>query len=158
MTTAEKLALIADNMKKVYDAGAASGGGSSGSLKVDVRTIHFGDSTFGGTTEDTLQKFEHGLGVAPIFVAIYANDIDDVITKANGTTYTVQADRLLECPRTYLYLNASGVLTAASFTDEFRLIDRWDATNVYVNAPHSSRPWPAQTLSEFTMVCIGKED
>lgn len=145
MSIADKLVMIADNMQKIAS-------------RVYTRTIDFGADGFAGATTDVKPAtFEHGLGEKPTFVAIFADDIGAV--KDDGGTYTVQTDCLENAPRSYLYV-ANGTLTAATMAanESGRLIAGWDAEKIHVYAAGTSRPWPPNTLTKFTMVCVAGAD
>ena len=147
MSITEKLNIIAANMPNVYEAG-------QNRIK---STIHFGDSDFAGVWLDDEErppkKFPHKLGRTPVFVAIYANDVQGIKDNSASATYLIQTDRFMDNPRSYLYC-AGGAVTGATTSEATRLIVDWDDQYVYVNAAASTRVWPNENISTFTMVCF----
>ena len=142
MSIAEKLTTITENMQAVYEAGRNS-------VKL---TIDFGTG-FAGVSATSPLRFEHKLGMTPIFVAIYADNPQNIIDNGGSASYVIQTDRFKEFPRSYLYC-ANGTITGATTTEATRLITGWDETYIYINAAASSRIWPPSELSTFTMVCF----
>ena len=127
---------------------------------VDRRCVSF-DDWHSGMTEESLIAFEHGLGVAPRFVAIIADDVEAVksaVMPDGIVASIVQSDRLYNPitdeyynPSYVRYLNSSiGVATLAA---NFRLISGWDDTYVYVNSAGSTYAWAPESVTTYTMIC-----
>lgn len=139
MSIADKLVTIAENMQRMAS-------------RVYIRTIDFGADGFAGVGS-TPMKFDHGLGKEPIFVAIYANNPEAVLNDTSSTTFVLQADRFLNNNCSYLRC-ANGTVVVAVNTATDRLITYWDDTCIKVNAAAASYPWPPNTITTFTMICV----
>ena len=159
MTIAEKLTQIAENSRALYEAGYEAGHVEG----IDVQTIAFED-WHNGTNESSWVVIPHGLGVAPLFVALIADNISAIKNAAlpDGIdSALIQTDATFD-PDTYKKYNvsyirwqggASSTTTLPTSSYPNRLIAKVDEQNVYINSAAGSYAWAPSDITTYTLIC-----
>lgn len=164
MTIAEKLATITNNMQDVYDAGYGDGFSAGHICGIDVQTVKFGD-WHNGTSESSWVVIPHGLGVAPLFVALIAENISAIKNAAlpgGIDAALIQTDATFDPDTTEKYgvsyirwqggVSNAATLPASGYSN--RLIAKADDQNVCINSAAGSYAWAPESVTTYTMICI----
>lgn len=163
MSISDKLTTIANNMQTVYDAGYGDGYADGRIDGINVINVRF-DDWHNGTNESSWVVIPHGIGVAPLFVTLIADDIGAIKNAAlpSGidaallqTDATFDPDTSAKYNVSYIRWQGGASSTTVLPTSSYpnRLIAKVDDQNVYVNSAAGSYAWAPSTISTYTLIC-----